>query len=159
MMRGDIHYIVEGNHTGSEQAAGRPAIIVSNDKCNVHSAVVEVVFLTTRPKTDLPTHVTIRSAVRSSIALCEQVSSVSIERLGDYVGTCTESEMKAIDNALLISLALNPEPVPNKSTSVDTEYTSLIADLRTRVQALTQEKDMYKDMYDKLINNILDRRN
>ena len=40
---------------------GRPAVIVSNDVCNEHSRVVEVVFLTTKEKPPLPTHVKINS--------------------------------------------------------------------------------------------------
>jgi mRNA interferase MazF len=160
MLRGDIHYIMEGKTTGSEQHAGRPAIIVSNDKCNAHSPVVEVVFLTTSPKTDLPTHVTIRSTSRTSIALCEQITSVSTERLGDYVTTCSEQEMSVIDSALLVSLALNPKPVPSKSkeTEVSSERKLIEEDLRAQLKTAVIEREMYKTMYDKLIENILDRR-
>lgn len=32
--RGDIWYVSKDNYTGCEQAAGRPAIIVSNEKNN-----------------------------------------------------------------------------------------------------------------------------
>ena len=39
--RGDIYYIDKYPTTGSEQQAGRPAIIVSNEKNNQHSATVE----------------------------------------------------------------------------------------------------------------------
>lgn len=58
MKRGQIYYI-ESNHQeiGSEQRAGRPAVIVSNDKNNENSTTVEVVYMTTQPKNDLPTHV------------------------------------------------------------------------------------------------------
>ena len=38
-------------------SGGRPAVIVSNDKNNAKSNTVEVVYMTTKPKTDLPTHV------------------------------------------------------------------------------------------------------
>ena len=68
--RGDIWYIESGYSVGSEQRAGRPAIVVS-------SGTVEVVYLTTQPKRDLPTHVTISSLSRESTALCEQITSVS----------------------------------------------------------------------------------
>ena len=79
--RGEIFYIARGGATnGSEQFADRPAVVVSNDENNKHSGVIEVVYMTTQPKTDLPTHVTIRSTGRISKVLCEQVSSVSTER-------------------------------------------------------------------------------
>ncbi len=48
--RGDIWYVSKDNYTGCEQAAGRPAIIVSNEKNNACAETVEVVYLTTKPK-------------------------------------------------------------------------------------------------------------
>ena len=54
--RGDIWYIESGYITvGSEQRPGRPAIVVSNDRNNEYSSTLEVVYLTTQPKHDLPT--------------------------------------------------------------------------------------------------------
>ena len=84
--RGDIFYVGGGYATGSEQHAGRPAIVVSNDKNNEHSSTVEMVYLTTRPKRDMPTHVQISSLSRASIAICEQITTVAIERIGNYHG-------------------------------------------------------------------------
>lgn len=105
--RGDIYYIESSYSTvGSEQRPGRPAIVVSNDKNNEHSSTLEVIYLTTQPKHDLPTHVTIRSTSRESIALCEQITSVAIERFGDYHGRVTEQELERIETAMLISLGL-----------------------------------------------------
>lgn len=60
-----------------------------------------------QPKTDLPTHVTVRSTGRPSTVLCEQVYSVSTERIGTYIGECTDKEMENIDIALMISLQLD----------------------------------------------------
>lgn len=78
--RGEIFYIERSyGQTGSEQVDGRPAIIVSNDENNRYSGTVEVVYLTTQPKNDLPTHVEIRSSKKPSTALCEQVNSVAVE--------------------------------------------------------------------------------
>lgn len=106
--RGDIFYISENyRETASEQRAGRPGIVVSNNDCNKHSDVIEVVFLTTRPKSNLPTHVRIQSARYPSTALCEQIASVSIDRLQDYSGHCTKREMEYIDTALAISLGID----------------------------------------------------
>ena len=110
--RGDIYYIVNNyQEEGSEQRAGRPAVVVSNDKGNQHSNVIEVVYLTTQPKTDLPTHIDIKSANRPSIALCEQISSVSKERLGNYIGSCTKYELDMLAAGMMISLGIDfPTP-------------------------------------------------
>ena len=105
--RGDIWY-VESSYAavGSEQRPGRPAIVVSNDKNNQHSSTVEMVYLTTQPKHDLPPHVTIRSTNRVSTAICEQITTVAVERIGSYCGQATDEEMAAIDRAMLVSLGI-----------------------------------------------------
>ena len=148
--RGDIWYIESGYNTvGSEQRPGRPAIVVSNDRNNEHSSTLEVVYLTTQPKHDLPTHVTIRSTNRESIALCEQITSVAVERFGDYCGRVTEQEMSRIETAMQISLALDvavavepvreaPPPAPD----------SKLVELKARCAVLQQ-------MYDSLLNRLV----
>ena len=76
--RGEIYYVESGfSTTVSEQRPGRPAVIVSNDKNNAHSTTVEVVYLTTQPKADLPTHVLIRSLSRESTATAGRLCCTS----------------------------------------------------------------------------------
>ena len=117
--RGEIYYIERDYKTvGSEQIAGRPAVIVSNEKNNEASATVEVVYLTTQPKADLPTHVTIRGTGKASTALCEQITTVSTERIGSFSGICNKQEMEAIDTALLISLGITCDTPKEKIVEV-----------------------------------------
>lgn len=105
--RGEIYYISRGGcNTGSEQQADRPGVIVSNDKNNKNSQTLEVVYLTTQPKNELPTHCTIRSTGRVSTVLCEQIHTVAVERIGKYIGVCTAQEMQNIDIGLMISIGL-----------------------------------------------------
>lgn len=108
--RGDIWYIGlpdDEQPTGSVQHSGRPAIIVSNDNCNKYSSVLEVVYLTTRKKKWLPTHVLITSSSKPSIALCEQIDSVTIDKLLRHDGHCTDYEMRHINKALAVSLGIS----------------------------------------------------
>lgn len=105
--RGDIFYVKKGRTVGSEQFAGRPGIIVSNDENNKHSSTVEIVYTTARHKPYLPTHVTTKGTSQLSTVLCEQVTTVSVERLENYIGRCTAEEMSKIENAILISLGIN----------------------------------------------------
>ena len=105
--RGQIYYVYPKDYTGSEQGGGRPAIIVSNDVGNEYSQVVEVVFITTREKKPLPTHVAINSAKYPSTALCEQIDSVDKERIGGYINEISQAEMKNIERALLVSLDIS----------------------------------------------------
>lgn len=105
--RGNIYYISGGYMTtGSEQRPGRPAVVVSNDMNNKLSSTIQVVYLTTQPKTNLPTHVTITGLKRESIALCEQITAVATERIGDFCGKVTEQEMSQIEDAMLVSLGI-----------------------------------------------------
>ena len=98
--RGDVFYVDRIQTFGHEQRSGRPGIVVSNDVGNNRSDVVVIVWLTTQPKADIPTHVTVRATGTPSIALCEQLQTVDCSRLGTYCGSLTETEMAAVDNAL-----------------------------------------------------------
>ena len=106
--RGEVYYITPRSDTvGSEQRSGRPAVIVSNNTANEHSPVVEICYLTLQEKTKLPTHVYIdRGSCTNSIILCEQITSVSKERVGDYMCTLPDSVMDSVDRAIIISLGL-----------------------------------------------------
>lgn len=105
--RGDIYYVEPYYSVGSEQRAGRPAIIVSNNMNNKYSSTLEVVYITTQPKKDMPTHVMVFGTGRKSTALCEQIHTVDYRRLGTYCGRCTKQEMEAIDIALMVSIGID----------------------------------------------------
>lgn len=155
--RGEIYYIESYYTTGSEQRAGRPAVIVSNDRNNEHSATVEVVYLTTQPKHDLPTHVTVRGTGRDSIALCEQVSTVAVERVGEFCGECNKQEMVAIETALMISLDLSMssgtqekvvEVIKEVPMAVDTDR---VVELQNKLTATNAQLEILQKMYNDLL--------
>ncbi len=114
--RGDIFYISNIASVDCEQSGDRPSVIVSNDIGNAYAPIVEVVFLTTK-KSTLPTHVHIKSSKRPSIVLCEQITTVSKNRLGKRIGRVSYSEMKKIDKALAISLEIYKENILNEGTN------------------------------------------
>ena len=160
MRRGDIHYIEDNYKSiGSEQRAGRPAIIVSNDANNAHSETVEVVWLTTAPKHNLPVHVQIHSTTKTSTALCEQITSVSVERIGSYYATCTDEEMRALNKALALSLDLPKyEPLYARSKHTDDEYEKLVNQLEAlqkEYKTVESQRDMYKTMYDSVMDKLI----
>ena len=107
IFRGEIYYVYPAGNVDSEQMAGRPAIVVSNDKANQHSSVLEMVYLTTRAKNSLPTHVDITSVDRPSIALCEQIHSVAKSRIGTFITKCTDREMRWLTEPYASVLELN----------------------------------------------------
>ena len=148
--RGQIWYIDnEREATGSEMGGTRPGIIVSNDANNKFSRTVEVVFLTTAHKKDIPTHVTIRSSGRISTALAEQVTTVDVSRVRDLCGTLTRQELQALDAAILISLGLSapktettPEPKPEPKTDP------------SQLIRLETERDLYRQLYTELLAKV-----
>ena len=108
MKRGEIYYISSiYNEVGSEQRAGRPAVIVSSDINNERSGIVEVVYMTTQPKADMPTHVLTRSTPVPSTILCEQITTVSKDRVENFIGRLSDTELQLVENALAISLGLD----------------------------------------------------
>lgn len=180
--RGEMFYISRGgvSYSGSEQHSDRPAVVVSNDKNNENSNVVEVVYMTTQPKTDLPTHVTVRSTGRPSTVLCEQVYSVSTERIGTYIGECSDKEMENIDIALMISLQLDGNMKTSKKYNETIKEQQEEIDLyRKKIQAMQEalkekenekpeitasseetirlqtERGTYKTMYEQLLNRLV----
>ena len=102
--RGEVFYVERFHSVGSEQQAGRPAVVVSSNVNNKHSSVVEVVYLTTQPKRDMLTHVQIEATGRPSIALCEQVHSVSCQRLNGYCGKCSRKIINIYNDNIIYNI-------------------------------------------------------
>ena len=106
--RGDIVWVSDSKSMGSEQRGERPALIVSNDMANEHAPIVTVVWLTTQDKKPLPTHCEVR-ATEKSTALCENITTVSKERIGDFIRSATQKEMENVDRCISIALNLFEE--------------------------------------------------
>lgn len=142
--RGDVFWIADTQtEVGSEYTKTRPAVIVSNEANNRYSANLEIIWLTTANKKPLPTHVTLYSAPRVSVALCECVTTISKERLREYYCTLKSEEMAHIDRAIRISLGL-PEhsEKPEKTEASRNPSDELqISILRSSYQLLLKKHD------------------
>lgn len=112
MIRGDVYWAVLDPTEGSEQAGTRPVIIVSRDALNRNSPIVVVVPLTDRKNkgTLYPSHAEIKcgegGVAMDSVALCEQVRSVSKGRLKNQIGHLPAPRMADVITALKITLDL-----------------------------------------------------
>lgn len=162
--RGEVYYINRSDdEIGSEQYSGRPGIIVSNNHNNMYSGAVEVVYLTTQPKKDLPTHVHVPAFVgvpRDSTALCEQITTVSNTRLGKIICILPERVMEKIDRAMMVSLGIAlpaeedeakaDEPAETKIENKE-GFTDREKQLIHRVRGIIYE-DLYYNLLDKIIN-------
>lgn len=103
---------------GSEQAGTRPVIVVSRDAIN-HTIVGNNrgLLVVAVPATDAehieelyPSHVKLKRGIggltKDSVALCEQVRAISVDRLVRYMGTLPREDMEKIEEALRIVLVL-----------------------------------------------------
>lgn len=158
--RGSIFYIRDTRQSiGSEQKADRTAVIVSNDANNKHSGVYEVVYMTTQPKTDLPTHFITTSALRPSTVLCEQISSVYEDRIGEWIGTLTPEEMEKLDECLAISIGLDIDArqgVIKDRCEESNAARQQAAEALEKQRAAERQAAAYKEMYEFLLNKRLE---
>ena len=175
LMRGEIYYIKNFPTCGHEQRSGRPAVIVSNNDINAHAEVVEVCYLTLKEKTPLPTHIFIdRGPCINSTVLCEQVTSVSTDRVGDYMCRIPEHLEGALNDAIRASLNLDKE---NSIPSLDPQIMALKHHISKLEEELAVTKDaneaikeksarLYKDFvtandranaYERMYNDLIDR--
>lgn len=153
--REEIYYVNKMPVVGAEHEAGRPAVVVSTDRHNAKSETIEVVYLTTRSKGMMPEHIFCSATGTDSTILCEQITTVSVDRLSDYITTLTEEEMLDVEAGLLHSLGMEsyipeetegdePEDEPSEAPIVSAE-----------VQRMTMERDFYKQMYESLLDKML----
>lgn len=108
--RGEIWLVDFGEPVGREQSGVRPAVVMSSDRHNEgRSSVVMVVPLTTTRR-GLPSHIEIECGasglVSTSYAKCEDLKSISVERLGRRQGAAGSGAVVEIGRVLTFLLDL-----------------------------------------------------
>jgi mRNA interferase MazF len=115
MLRGDIRIIDLDPARSGEADKRRPAVIVSNDGANTTAARLGRGVVTVAPLTSNVEHVypfqVMLPADESGLATdakiqAEQVRSVSMDRVGERIGTVPAPLMLDVDEALRLHLAL-----------------------------------------------------
>lgn len=115
MRRGEVRLTDLDPARGGEADKRRPAIVVSNDHANASAARLQRGVITVVPLTSNVTRVfgfqvllpaELTGLRVDSKAQCEQVRSVSVQRLGPVLGHLPASAMGAIDDALRLHLQL-----------------------------------------------------
>ena len=133
--RGDIFYITYSknfNDSYSYDTTGRPGVIVSDNHLNRGSEYVEVVYLTTKIKRDMPT----------------------------YVRTVSNEEMEEIERGLRSSLGMGTDTVSTVSINAPEPSAPIkdmeLASMQENIQ-LTAERDMFKKLYEDLLSKVVGR--
>ncbi len=102
--RGEVWLIDFGEPVGSEQAGRRPGVVVSADRLNESPAGVVIVVPCTTTRRELPSHIEIEPGKSGldepSYAKCEDVKSISEQRLIARLGTAGDEALFAISQTL-----------------------------------------------------------
>ncbi len=108
--RGELWLVDFGDPVGREQSGTRPAVVVSADPLNDSRAGVTIVVPLTTTHRGLPSHIEIEEARSGldelSYAKCEDVKSISEQRLIAKLGAVDEQAMFQIARALRFLLEL-----------------------------------------------------
>lgn len=107
--RGELYYADLSPVVGSEQGGIRPILIVQNDTGNKYSPTVIAAAVTSQiNKAKLPTHIEINAhefgLSKDSVILLEQIRTLDKRRLKERIGELSQTTMKKVNTALLISL-------------------------------------------------------
>ena len=108
--RGELWLVSLGEPSGHEQGWKRPALVVSSDHWNEHAGTLTVLPLT-RNNRGLPSRVELEPAHRNglketSYARCEEIRSISENRLETRLGVVTLEDMKTVERTLRTFLEL-----------------------------------------------------
>ena len=109
-MRGEVWLIDFDPTKGREQAGKRPGLVISTDSFNKSPADLVVVLPITSKHKEIPWHVEVSppdgGLTMTSFIKCEDVRSVSLERLLKRLGSLRTTTVDAVEDRLRILLDL-----------------------------------------------------
>ena len=106
--RGDVYWVALDPTIGSEIKKTRPAVIVSNNSCHTFGARVVVLPLTSNVESLYPGEAVIVVNGKPARVLGDQIRSLDKSRLRSRIDRLSHDELIAIDEAVRITLALQP---------------------------------------------------
>jgi mRNA interferase MazF len=110
IFRGEVHDVDLGSPIGHEPAFTRPAVVVSNDLLNNGSGGLVIVVPVGSTRYGLRSHVELSVGSsglgRVSYARCDQLRTVSTERIRRRRGALGSDEISRVDQAIRFALDL-----------------------------------------------------
>ncbi len=111
--RGQLYWLDWNPARGSEQAGRRPALVVQQNtaSANPNYPLTIVAAVTTKGRDNVPSHVAIAPTPGNGLSApsyvkCEQVQTVSKERLDAFIGELSDTDMERVSDALKRVFAL-----------------------------------------------------
>lgn len=108
MKRGEVWWVRFDPSVGGEIRKKRPAVIVSNDAANRHLNRVQVAPLTSTVDRVYPSEAVVTLRRKRNKAMADQLTTASKRRLTRRLGTVAPGDMRAVDEAIRVHLALDP---------------------------------------------------
>ena len=111
--RGELWWVDWSPGRGSEQGGRRPALVVQTEAANRNPRYPNVIVAAVSTKgRDLPFHLRLEPSAENGLAevsfvKCEQIFTVSKERLERRLGRITDSELEAVERALRMVLEVS----------------------------------------------------
>lgn len=157
--RGDVYYVRYDQGVGSEEAIGRPYLIVSSDAGNNTSPLLTVIPLTTSVRY-LGVGIELSTPRRRSWAICNNISTLDKIRFGDYMCSLSAAEMAKIDAALVETLEL---PVINDKKQAEHDkqieiMKQALQEAEKKASDSSLEIEVLKKAYERVLDKLVDMR-
>src|SRR6266700_3075485 len=104
--RGDVWWVSFDPSVGGEIKKTRPAVIISNNVANAVLNRLVVVPLSSRTRKVYPAEALVTLNGASRKAMADQITTASKQRLRGPLGALSLADMKAVEDALLLHLAI-----------------------------------------------------
>jgi mRNA interferase MazF len=106
MQRSEVWWVNFDPSIGGEIRKKRPAVIISNDSSNKFLNRVQVVPLSSKTNKLYPSEAAVVVDGKESKAMADQLATVSKERLFRLEGILSSEDMRKVEEAVKIQLAI-----------------------------------------------------
>lgn len=164
--RGQVYWA--STHNPNDHTAMRPAVILTATYLCEKQSTLAVAYLTSNTKNAgrLMTPI-VKATGLDSAVMCSQPKTIRKSDIGDYLGTCSDDEMTAIEDGVLYELGISfndntpildddytaaeddapaQEPDAEPDNAADTELGT-----EKRILSLQVQLDVYKAMYNEVV--------